>query len=82
MRFNPDLFELIPKSQLDADFGGEHTYEFDAQSYWDQIVAYVNNAYSSRRLTSPTFFFLFSYSVPVVSKKTEPVSTSLRNRRK
>ncbi|KIM47652.1 hypothetical protein M413DRAFT_439323 [Hebeloma cylindrosporum] len=39
MRFNPDLFELIPKSQLDADFGGDHAYEFDAQSYWDQIVA-------------------------------------------
>jgi len=82
MRFNPDLFELIPKSQLDADFGGEHTYKFDAQSYWDQIVAYVNNANSSRTFFDVTKFFLFSYAVPVVSKKTEPESTSLRNRRK
>ena len=65
MRFNPDLFELIPKSQLDADFGGEHTYEFDAQSYWDQIVAYVNNAYSSRKRRSfdVTNFFFFSFLV-------------------
>ncbi|KDR85491.1 hypothetical protein GALMADRAFT_218588 [Galerina marginata CBS 339.88] len=39
MRFNPDLFELIPASQLDADFGGEHEYEFEPESYWDQIVA-------------------------------------------
>jgi len=52
MRFNPDLFELIPKSQLDADFGGEHVYEFDAQSYWDQIVVYVNNAYSRQKTFS------------------------------
>ena len=51
MRFNPDLFELIPKSHLDADFGGDHAYEFDAQSYWDQIVAYVNYAYSRRKKT-------------------------------
>ncbi|KAH9486476.1 CRAL-TRIO domain-containing protein C23B6.04c [Psilocybe cubensis] len=39
MRFNPDLFELVPASQLDADFGGEHEYEFEPESYWDQIIA-------------------------------------------
>ena len=39
MRFNPDLFDLIPRSQLDADFGGDHALAFDSQSYWDQIVA-------------------------------------------
>lgn len=38
MRFNPDLLELIPASHLDADFGGEHNYEFEPKSYWDQIV--------------------------------------------
>ncbi|KAF8906927.1 CRAL-TRIO domain-containing protein [Mucidula mucida] len=38
MRFNPDLLELIPASHLDADFGGEHAYEFEPTSYWDQIV--------------------------------------------
>ncbi len=37
-RFNPDLLELIPASQLDADFGGEHHFEFEPESYWDQIV--------------------------------------------
>lgn len=41
MRFNPDLFELIPPSQLDADFGGENEYQFEPESYWDQIVTYV-----------------------------------------
>ncbi|KAF9056079.1 CRAL-TRIO domain-containing protein [Panaeolus papilionaceus] len=39
MRFNPDLLELVPVSQLDADFGGENYFQFDAGSYWDQIVA-------------------------------------------
>ncbi|KAF8079230.1 CRAL/TRIO domain-containing protein [Lyophyllum atratum] len=38
MRFNPDLLELIPASQLDADFGGEYHYEFEPNSYWKQIV--------------------------------------------
>ncbi|XP_006453958.1 hypothetical protein AGABI2DRAFT_175691 [Agaricus bisporus var. bisporus H97] len=38
MRFNPDLDELIPPSQLDADFGGEYHYEFEPESYWKQIV--------------------------------------------
>jgi len=41
MRFNPNLLELIPTSQLDADFGGQNHYEFEPRSYWDQIVAYV-----------------------------------------
>jgi hypothetical protein len=41
MRFNPDLLELIPASQLDADFGGDHAYEFEPNSYWEQIVSWV-----------------------------------------
>jgi hypothetical protein len=81
MRFNPDLFELIPKSHLDADFGGDHAYEFDAQRYWDQIVAYVNNAYSRTKNVLLTSLRFFSYLVPAVLKKTEPVSISLRSRR-
>jgi hypothetical protein len=39
MRFNPDLFELIPKEHLDADFGGDYEYEFEPVSYWEQIVS-------------------------------------------
>lgn len=41
MRFNPDVKELIPLEQLDADFGGEFEYEFEKNSYWEQIVKYV-----------------------------------------
>ncbi|KAF9064027.1 CRAL-TRIO domain-containing protein [Rhodocollybia butyracea] len=38
MRFNPDLLELIPASQLEAEFGGEYEYEFDHESYWNQLI--------------------------------------------
>lgn len=38
MRFNPKLLELIPKNQLDAEFGGDYEFEFEPNSYWDQIV--------------------------------------------
>lgn len=38
MRFNPNLFELVPKEQLDADFGGDYEFEFNADDYWNQIV--------------------------------------------
>lgn len=38
LRFNPDLLELIPPSQLDAEFGGEYNYVFDSEKYWNQIV--------------------------------------------
>lgn len=41
MRFNPDLFELVPKSQLDADLGGDYNFEYDFESYWAQMVEYV-----------------------------------------
>ncbi|KAI0778940.1 CRAL/TRIO domain-containing protein [Trametes elegans] len=51
MRFNPDLFELIPKEQLDADFGGDFEYEFEPNSYWEQIVSYCKVAPDGTRLT-------------------------------
>ncbi|KAF9260883.1 CRAL/TRIO domain-containing protein [Marasmius fiardii PR-910] len=38
MRFNPDLLELIPKSQLEAEFGGDHDFEFKHEDYWKQII--------------------------------------------
>ncbi|CAE6334758.1 unnamed protein product [Rhizoctonia solani] len=40
MRFNPNLLELVPASQLDADIGGEFNYEFEPKSYWDQVVSH------------------------------------------
>ena len=41
MRFNPDLFELVPREQLEADFGGDYEYEFDHEVYWNQLIEYV-----------------------------------------
>ncbi|KAI0327654.1 CRAL/TRIO domain-containing protein [Cubamyces sp. BRFM 1775] len=50
MRFNPDLLELIPKEQLDADFGGDFEYEFEPNSYWEQIVSFCKIAPDGTRL--------------------------------
>ena len=44
MRFNPDLSELVPREQLDADFGGDYEYEFDHEAYWNQLLEYVKCA--------------------------------------
>ena len=41
MRFNPDLLELVPREQLDADFGGDNEFEFEKDSYWKQVVECV-----------------------------------------
>ncbi|ESK85442.1 cral trio domain-containing protein [Moniliophthora roreri MCA 2997] len=38
MRFNPDLLELVPASQLEAEFGGEHNFLFNHEDYWKQII--------------------------------------------
>jgi hypothetical protein len=53
MRFNPNLSELIPRSQLDANFGGDHTLIFDPESYWDQIVATCGIAPDGTRVDFP-----------------------------
>ncbi|VDB86260.1 unnamed protein product [Peniophora sp. CBMAI 1063] len=50
MRFNPDLFELVPKSQLDADLGGDYNFEYDFESYWAQMVEHCNIAPDGTRL--------------------------------
>ncbi|CCM01164.1 uncharacterized protein FIBRA_03212 [Fibroporia radiculosa] len=52
MRFNPDLLELIPKEQLDADFGGDYEFEFEPNTYWDQIVAACGIAPDGTRVQS------------------------------
>ena len=41
MRFNPDLFELIPREQLDADFGGDYHFQFEHETYWNQLIECV-----------------------------------------
>ncbi|KAI0370035.1 CRAL/TRIO domain-containing protein [Pilatotrama ljubarskyi] len=54
MRFNPDLFELIPKEQLDADFGGDYEFEFEPDSYWEQIVSFCKIAPDGTRAEDPS----------------------------
>ncbi|KAG9222181.1 hypothetical protein CCMSSC00406_0009006 [Pleurotus cornucopiae] len=54
MRFNPDLLELIPKSQLDADFGGDYNFEFEPKSYWRQIVEACGIASDGTRVSDTT----------------------------
>ncbi|KAI0321247.1 CRAL-TRIO domain-containing protein [Amylostereum chailletii] len=50
MRFNPDLFELIPRSQLDADFGGDYEFEWDFEAYWAQMVEHCGIAPDGTRV--------------------------------
>ena len=38
IRFNPNLFELLPKEQLTTDLGGEYDFEFEPETYWKQIL--------------------------------------------
>ncbi|TCD64743.1 hypothetical protein EIP91_003665 [Steccherinum ochraceum] len=38
IRFNPDLNDLIPEEQLDADLGGDYEYEFEHEAYWKQLI--------------------------------------------
>jgi hypothetical protein len=33
MCFNPDLLELIPREQLDANFGGDYEFAFECEVY-------------------------------------------------
>ncbi|KAH8110589.1 CRAL/TRIO domain-containing protein [Phellopilus nigrolimitatus] len=50
IRFNPDLLDLIPAEQLDADFGGEFEYEFEPESYWSQITEHCGIAPDGTRV--------------------------------
>ncbi|KAH8094696.1 CRAL-TRIO domain-containing protein, partial [Cristinia sonorae] len=53
IRFNPDLNELIPKEQLDAELGGEYQYEFDHAAYWNQLLSTCGIAPDGTRVQSP-----------------------------
>jgi len=52
MRFNPDLKELIPLPQLYTEFGGDYNFQFEPNSYWDQIVSVCGIASDGTRITS------------------------------
>jgi hypothetical protein len=51
MRFNPNLPELVPASQLDAGLGGGFAYDFEPVSYWEQVISC---AYSTLYLFFPS----------------------------
>lgn len=54
MRFNPsNLLELIPSEHLDADFGGEYSYEFEPASYWQQLIRRCHIAEDGSRMNWP-----------------------------
>ncbi|KAJ4470890.1 CRAL TRIO domain-containing protein [Lentinula aciculospora] len=57
MRFNPDLLELIPASQLEAEFGGEYEYEFKHEHYWQQIIETCGIAPDGTRVKEIVFDF-------------------------
>ena len=61
MRFNPDLLELVPKEQLDADFGGDYEFTFDAESYWQQVVSCVLFSPWCCSLLSPSLMLTLEY---------------------
>ncbi|KAJ9119623.1 hypothetical protein QFC22_003332 [Naganishia vaughanmartiniae] len=50
MRFNPKLPELVPVSQLDAEFGGENNFKFDHPIYWKTLVEFCHLAPDGGRL--------------------------------
>ncbi|THH30236.1 hypothetical protein EUX98_g3960 [Antrodiella citrinella] len=56
IRFNPDLDELIPKEQLDAELGGEYEYEFDHEAYWKQLLSTCGLAPDGTRIPKPENF--------------------------
>ncbi|THH08719.1 hypothetical protein EW146_g8901 [Bondarzewia mesenterica] len=68
MRFNPDLFELVPKSQLDADFGGEYELEWDFESYWAQMVEHCGIAPDGTRVQGK--------DTPALTKQPEQIQES------
>jgi len=66
MRFNPDLFELVPRSQLDADFGGDYEFRFDFETYWNEIIDHCGITPDGARL--PGYF-----DGPVSTGKDTPI---------
>jgi len=80
MRFNPDLSELVPRSQLDGEFGGDYNFEYDFETYWKQIVDFCGIAPDGTRL--PGYFDgprLDSGSEAEEAKLEEALSTPQEN---
>ncbi|EIW71347.1 hypothetical protein TREMEDRAFT_27528 [Tremella mesenterica DSM 1558] len=50
IRFNPKLTELVPPSQLDYEFGGEHNFVFDHDIYWKTLTEFCCLAEDGTRI--------------------------------
>lgn len=38
IKFNPEMGEIVPASQLDTEFGGQYNYKFDHEVYWKTLI--------------------------------------------
>ncbi|WVR07910.1 hypothetical protein IAU60_004953 [Kwoniella sp. DSM 27419] len=50
IRFNPKLTELVPASQLDAEFGGDYNFDFEHKSYWQTLTEFCHIAEDGSRV--------------------------------
>ncbi|KZT27509.1 CRAL/TRIO domain-containing protein [Neolentinus lepideus HHB14362 ss-1] len=86
IRFNPNLLDLIPKEQLYKEFGGEFDYEFDFESYWEQICSTCKIASDGTRVEDPSPEHAPGHETPVtlvgdhdstpLSKEAEAISSA------
>jgi hypothetical protein len=40
IKFNPEMTDLMPRQQLDNEFGGEHNYQYDPRVYLPALCAF------------------------------------------
>ncbi|ORY34576.1 CRAL-TRIO domain-containing protein [Naematelia encephala] len=50
IRFNPKLVELVPESQLDAEFGGQYNFQYDFKVYWKTVTEFCHIAEDGSRV--------------------------------
>ncbi|KIY50534.1 CRAL/TRIO domain-containing protein [Fistulina hepatica ATCC 64428] len=74
MRFNPDLLSLIPPEHLDARFGGTYNYEFEPETYWNQVVEACRIAPDGTRLPTKDDQELSSEPNPIPALSANPVA--------
>ncbi|KAG8893847.1 hypothetical protein FRB99_001673 [Tulasnella sp. 403] len=72
MRFNPNLPEIIPLDHLDAEFGGNFHYQFDQDSYWEQILAHCGVNPDGSRFTPEWKKRDLGLSTPSILSSSQP----------
>ncbi|KAJ7488881.1 CRAL/TRIO domain-containing protein [Mycena latifolia] len=78
MRFNPNLLELVDPAHLDADFGGDFVYEFEKDSYWEQIVQACGIADDGTRVQPSAFVEKSARTLPPPRPSTEKAVPDVR----